>query len=149
MKWLFNNTYVKTCYLLASMAYAQANQLSTQQLFDPLFPATPFKKVLASCMKIRTITHILQDYHDSSFDAELLLDSIIGRITFLNIDLETMLTNSSWYKSTDIEYLLNILDYMIAEINHVIKESSHEQTTNIMQRISVIKNKLHAALESA
>jgi len=149
MKWFFCNRYVKTFYLLAIITYAQANQISTHDLFNPLFPATPFKKVLASCMKIRNIAHLLHDYKDWPPDAELLLDSIIGRITFLNSDLDSMLQSRITYKSNDLEYLLTIIDYMVAEINHAIKGDIHEHSANITHLIGVIKKRLNAALETA
>lgn len=146
MKQLYNKKY-RNLYLLLIIMVAQAKASSTATIFDPLLPQTPFKKVIMRCMNVRSTAHMIMDHEGPACDAELLYDSMIGRIIQLALAVDTIVTRSTQYCHADIEYLCTIVEYMIAEIDHALCKHTDEQKIMVTPLITAIKNKLENALD--
>jgi len=150
MKRFLPNIYAMALFTFGAASFLQADNLSTRDIFNPLFPATPFKNAVASCMKVRSVVEMVRNHTGPTQDQQLLLDSAMGRIGFLFFDVDAMLNDATSYTLNDVEYLLNVIDYMIAEINHTIeKKNAQEQHNAIRHLVNLIKNKLENVLISA
>jgi len=148
MKLFVKNYGAGVMYLILAFAPLQADHISTIHIFDPLFPTTPFKKVLTSCMKARNAIELIHEYKAENPGSELIIDTVVAKLTYLQNDLDMMLKHGNSYTFTDIEYLLNIIDCISAEIKHTAIHDTNEHMPNIIQMVSNIKNKLENSLDT-
>lgn len=115
--------------------------------FDVLFPSTPYKQVLNTCMQIRNSIASMQTYQNNNEDYAIYADLISGRMVFLDSCVDTMLKSSS-ILADDLEYLLNIMDYMTLESKLLNRTICAEHVHGISKLIAAIKHKLEQRLSS-
>ncbi len=130
-------------FLLCCASHVHAD--TTKISFDVLFPATPFKNVLHSCMQIRNAIVSINQYKDKPQDYTILIDILLGRMTYLQTRIESMLSDKSCHMD-DLEYLVGILDYMEQETNQLLNDGNHERETVMVKMINGIKNSLEQTL---
>ncbi len=135
-------------FIFLPITVLASNNANIHFTFDSLFPSTPYKKVLTTCMQIRSSLPMLDEYKNSEEDYAILSDLMIGRMTYLQNSVDVMLANKALIHGDDIEYLSTILYYMRLELSTIFKSKPQEKELIIDKMLLDIKGKIELVLKA-
>ncbi len=112
-------------------------------LESPFF-ATEYKKALDCCMQVWGDVCVLRDNQEINADRALLIDAVLGRMTFLDASISQMLAHEAVAKpqGSDVAYLAQLLVRLDACCDQLIALDSNEKVRYFKTLVKSMQIKL-------
>lgn len=111
--------------------------------FDRLFPVTPYKTVLDTCMQVCGEFDAWAAREYSAHDNELFADIIIGKLFHAYECVESMLHKTAGIPPEDAEYLVSVIEKMQKEFKKMlVPKTPRAKNARIMCLLDSIKTKI-------
>lgn len=136
----------KRIILLILLAFA-CLRASTQDpalhiTFDAPFPPSPYKGVLAACMRVRSAVEALYAQRNQD-DIEIMCDVIAGRLAQLSVTVEQLIPDIPAMHVEDREYMHTLLACMACEVAQLSGLANMGKSADLLVGMAEqIKNKV-------
>lgn len=129
--------FIAVLFLAGSL---QAAQLS----FDVPFTETKYQIVLNSCMQIWGDMCVLRDHQEINAERLLLVDAVLGRMTFLDTTLSQIVASESVAqpKDSDVSYLGQLLIRLESCCDQILVWDRNEKVQCFKPLIKAMQSKL-------
>ncbi|MCX5922579.1 MAG: hypothetical protein NTX86_04615 [Candidatus Dependentiae bacterium] len=128
---------------VAVAAQNVAHSVAKKAFLDVLFPSSSLKNTYAACTKTRGCMGLARAH--SSNDARI-KDDIVLHLAALEACINEMVHVKSTHKAHEIEYLLNIMDYMQVEAHQMTTASDDDFWRRVAVGVALIREKITETL---